>query len=99
VLDIGCENHDTIDLEIETDDGRSLMLPSLRQQFGHDTIADFRSKKVALLDYGYCLTAHKAQGSEWDKVLALEEIAKRWDARRWRYTVATRAKESLIYCA
>ena len=26
------------------------------------------------------LTAHKAQGSEWDEVVALEEILKNWNA-------------------
>ncbi len=50
------------------------------------------------MDYGYCLTAHKAQGAEWDAVLVLEQIAPKWDARRWRSTVATRAKERLVYC-
>jgi ATP-dependent exoDNAse (exonuclease V) alpha subunit len=99
VLDIACENRSTIELEIETDDGRYFSLPCLRRQFGHDLIKDFRSKEVALMDYGYRLTGHKAQGSGWNAVLALEEVARGWDPRRWRYTVATRAREQLIYCA
>lgn len=74
------------------------MLPCLREQFGQQPIKEFRSQKVALMDYGYCLTAHKAQGSEWNEVLVLEEIGRTWDPRRWRYTVATRAKERLVYC-
>lgn len=98
VLDVVHESGDMIDLEVETDDGRCFMLPCLRRQFGQNPIEDFRSKEVALMDYGYCLTAHKAQGSEWDQVLAVEEIDTRWDTRRWRYTVATRAKERLVYC-
>jgi exodeoxyribonuclease-5 len=89
---------DRIDLDVETDDGRWLTLPALREQFGRDPITDIWSKDVVLLDYGYCLTAHKAQGSEWDAVLALEEIGRSWDARRWRYTVATRAARRLVYC-
>src|SRR5262249_39253663 len=99
VLSIARESRRTIDVEIETDDGRCLMLPCLREQFGRDLIQHFGSQEVALMDYGYCLTVHKAQGSEWDSVIALEEIASAWDARRWRYTAATRAKERLIYCA
>jgi exodeoxyribonuclease V len=98
VLDIAYEGRNTIDLEVETDDGRCFMLPCLRRQFGHNPIEGFRSKEVAQMDYGYCLTAHKAQGSEWDNVLALEQISRTCDARRWRYTVATRAKERLVYC-
>jgi exodeoxyribonuclease-5 len=99
VLDIVHERRNTIDLEVETDDGRTFILPCLREQFGTDPIKDFWSQEVALMDYGYCLTGHKAQGSEWNEVLVLEEIASGWDGRRWRYTVATRAKERLTYCA
>ena len=50
------------------------------------------------MDYGYCLTAHKAQGAEWDDVLVLEEICSSWDPRRWRSTAATRARQRLVYC-
>jgi exodeoxyribonuclease-5 len=99
VLDIFREGRETIDLEVETDDERCFILPCLRRQFGQNPVQEFKSKEIALLDYGYCLTAHKSQGSEWDEVVVLEQIAKQWDARRWRYTVATRAKKKLAYCA
>ena len=48
--------------------------------------------------YGYAITCHKAQGSEWDKVLVIEEnfpLAKE-DHARWLYTAATRAAEKLV---
>lgn len=48
--------------------------------------------------YGYCLTAHSAQGSEWNKVLVIEEsfpFAKEEHAR-WLYTACTRASEKLV---
>jgi exodeoxyribonuclease-5 len=98
VLSVAREGRRTVELEVEADGGRSLMLPALREQFGRDLFKDFRSKEVALMDYGYALTAHKAQGAEWDAILALEEIGRSWDARRWRYTVATRAARRLVYC-
>lgn len=47
-------------------------------------------------DYGYCITCHKAQGSEYDKVLVFEEYLKGGDHDRWLYTAATRAKEKLV---
>ena len=47
-------------------------------------------------DYGYCITTHKAQGSEYDKVLVFEEYLKGGDHARWLYTAATRAKEKLV---
>lgn len=48
-------------------------------------------------DYGYAITAWKAQGSEWDKVLVFEEDfpRKREDHRRALYTAITRAKKKL----
>lgn len=48
--------------------------------------------------FGYAITAHKAQGSEWDKVLVVEEqfpFDKKEHAR-WFYTAATRAAEKLV---
>lgn len=54
-----------------------------------------------LFDYGYVLTAHKSQGSEFANVVVYEEDimrramgANNW--KRWLYTAVTRAKEKLI---
>jgi exodeoxyribonuclease-5 len=98
VVDTLSGRRDALTVVIKTDDGRTFALSCLKEQFGQNTIEDFQDQEVALMDYGYCLTAHKAQGSEWDNVLVKEEDLGPWDARRWRYTVATRAKERLIYC-
>jgi exodeoxyribonuclease V len=47
-------------------------------------------------DYGYALTVHKAQGSQWDKVVLFDESgAFREHRDRWLYTGVTRAAESL----
>jgi exodeoxyribonuclease-5 len=46
--------------------------------------------------YGYALTCHKAQGSQWDSVIVFDEGSTfREDAQRWRYTAITRAAERL----
>lgn len=47
-------------------------------------------------DYGYCITCHKAQGSEYDKVLVFEEFLRGGHHAEWLYTAATRAKEKLV---
>jgi exodeoxyribonuclease-5 len=86
-----------LELTVLTDDERTITLPCLPEQFGRNKL-DHRDRKIALFDFGYCLTAHKAQGSEWDDVTVIEEICDKWDARRWRYTAATRASERLVYC-
>lgn len=47
-------------------------------------------------DYGFALTVHKSQGSQWDDVLVFDESAAfRGDARRWLYTAVTRAARRL----
>lgn len=48
-------------------------------------------------DYAYTITAHKAQGDEWNRVLAMEQKCKGWDHCRWTYTVGSRAKERLVW--
>ncbi|MBI1392024.1 MAG: AAA family ATPase [Alphaproteobacteria bacterium] len=47
-------------------------------------------------DYGYALTVHKAQGSQWDDVVLFDEsYAFREHRARWLYTAVTRAAERL----
>lgn len=48
--------------------------------------------------YAYAVTTHKAQGSEWDKVLVLEENFPfdRTEHARWLYTATTRAADRLV---
>lgn len=47
-------------------------------------------------DYGYALTVHKAQGSQWNNVVLFDEsFAFRDTRQRWLYTAITRAAERL----
>jgi exodeoxyribonuclease-5 len=47
-------------------------------------------------DYGYALTVHKSQGSQWDEVVLFDEsFAFREHRNRWLYTGITRAAERL----
>ncbi len=64
-------------------------------QFGTRDRLD--ASKLPLFDFGYCLTVHKAQGSEWRRVLVIEQLHHKWEPERWRYTAATRAAETLTY--
>lgn len=46
--------------------------------------------------FGYAITVHKAQGSQWDNVFLFDEGGVfRDDARRWLYTGITRAAERI----
>jgi exodeoxyribonuclease-5 len=48
-------------------------------------------------NYGYAITTHRAQGSQWDKVLVIEESFPfdKEEHRRWLYTAITRASKKL----
>lgn len=48
--------------------------------------------------YGYAITCHKSQGSEYEKALVIEEKFpfKKEEHTRWLYTAATRASSKLV---
>lgn len=86
-------------LEIESEDsGGQLSVTAHSHYFmGTEDQLSFWDKKDAQeFDYGYALTCHKAQGSQWGSVLILDESrAFRSDRQRWLYTAVTRASESV----
>ena len=50
-------------------------------------------------DYGYCISVHKSQGSEWKRIVLFEQRNRYQDDEqysRWLYTAVTRAKERLL---
>ena len=53
---------------------------------------------VSQIDYGYALTGHKSQGSQFDKgIILLERPTKKVEDRRWLYTTLTRfAKHATV---
>jgi len=53
-------------------------------------------KDAEEFDYGYALTVHKAQGSQWDNVVIVDESQGfRRDASKWLYTAITRSAEKM----
>ena len=55
-----------------------------------------QKKRFDDFDYGYALTVHKAQGSQWEEVVLFDESFAFKDTRqRWLYTAITRAAERL----
>ena len=62
----------------------------------HRAIDWQRSKPYDEFDYGYVLTVHKAQGSQWDDVVLFDESFAFQETReRWLYTGITRAAKRL----
>ncbi|SIQ55747.1 exodeoxyribonuclease-5 [Rhizobium sp. RU35A] len=53
-------------------------------------------KRYDEFDFGYALTVHKAQGSQWNNVVLFDESWAFRDTReRWLYTAITRAAETI----
>lgn len=101
ILTAGPVTGDTLRAVIELEDllrpwsGVISALPFGDPKFQASSVRD---RHVALFDYGYALTCHKAQGSQAEKVLVIEEgwPAPGTDERsRWLYTAVTRAERSL----
>jgi exodeoxyribonuclease V len=83
---------------ISTDDGalevRADFLPPSREDDALDLPPGGWKTAFA---FGYALTVHKAQGSEWGNVLLFDEgAAFREDAVPWRYTGITRASSRIV---
>lgn len=71
---------------------------NLRKKY-EKAMKDHGCINLDLFDYGYAITVHKSQGSEWDKVILFDQRNKYQnddDYRRWLYTAVTRAREKLF---
>lgn len=72
---------------------------ALKAQFSNKELLEVDPHMVDSFDFAYCITTHKAQGSEFKSVVLIEERMRmmnddQW--RRWLYTGITRAKEKLL---
>ena len=62
-----------------------------------DALPFYERKEAEEFDFGYALTCHKSQGSQWDEVFVLDESwCFRADRSRWLYTAITRAAEKVV---
>jgi exodeoxyribonuclease-5 len=63
---------------------------------------DWKDKKLLTeATFGWAITAHKAQGSQWENVIVWDDGLGRseLDRRRWLYTAITRAERGLVLLA
>jgi hypothetical protein len=55
------------------------------------------SPSVIIGTYGYAVTGHKSQGSQWEKVFVNQNyVAPEWNSARWYYTAITRSSKEVI---
>ncbi len=55
-----------------------------------------REDTVCRFEFAYAVTCHKAQGSEYDFVVVIDESGYFENGREWLYTAVTRAKKRLV---
>ena len=61
-----------------------------------EALTTHERRRSDAFDFGYVLTVHKAQGSQWDDVILFDEsFAFREHAARWLYTGITRAAKRI----
>ena len=60
---------------------------------------DWKEKRLLTeATFGWAITGHRAQGSQWENVIVWDDGLGRseLDRRRWLYTVITRAERGLV---
>jgi exodeoxyribonuclease-5 len=84
-------------LEEDVAGGTRLAMDVHTCHFLDEDLPWFQKQEAEEFDYAYALTCHKAQGSQWDGVVVVDESACFRDNRwRWLYTAVTRAAEKLV---
>jgi exodeoxyribonuclease-5 len=80
-----------VEMEIENEEGERVEVLAPEEGFSshNGNGQDLPGNPFA---FGYCITAHKSQGSQWPSVLVLDEsYVFREHSQRWLYTSLTRA--------
>lgn len=99
-LDIG-DDHYSLSLASEDDPNNTLAVVS--HGFPYRGIAadmpPWELNEAHEFYYGYAVTVHKSQGSQWERVLLMDEWTRTETRRKWLYTGITRAQSSLIVYA
>jgi exodeoxyribonuclease-5 len=92
---VACEviDEDRVWLTLEGDDSERVVdTEAHRHHFDGRELPWYDRREADEFTYGYCLTVHKSQGSQWDDVIVVDESqCFREDARKWLYTAVTRA--------
>lgn len=106
VLAASIQSSEVIDLHVRDAEGDAEVLCDAFATYMRDgekarkfTKEERREYDAQDFDYGYLLTVHKAQGSQWDHVLVLDQsrtFNRDGNGRRWLYTAITRAAKSVV---
>lgn len=95
----GVNTRDTMLADVTPDDGGFAMSVQIRTDCLHRRSRELPARELGgdCFDFGYALTVHKSQGSEWDTVAIIDEKhVFGVDARAWIYTAITRASKKVM---
>ena len=102
VIELGIEVHDLAD---KVGNIEPIKVRALRAHFDSysnpDALRQVRwwdRRDAQEFDFGYAITVHKAQGSQWNHITLWDDHFLVWslkDRARWLYTAITRASESI----
>jgi len=86
------EYGDDFQIGFEHNDNTTFNLSIWKDRFlDNDYPEDWQLAEYKHFDFGYAITVHKSQGSEWDDVIVVGK-----GDRSWLYTAITRAKKTCI---
>jgi len=94
-----CE--DRVCLTVTNEDGQQVTVEAHVHFFqGRESeLPYYEIREAQLFDFGYALTTHKSQGSQWPSVFIFDEsYVFRGSAKNWLYTAITRASEKVVVC-
>jgi len=96
------DQNDIINMAVKSEDDETLTHPITVNTYKNffygteDELEWWQRRETEEFDFGYALTCHKAQGSQWDNTMVFDESRTfRRDAARWLYTGVTRAAERI----
>lgn len=95
------EMGEKISLQLRGESNQQLDVEAHAKLFRGEELQFWEAKEAEHFDYGYAMTVHKAQGSQWDSVLVFDQSRIfRENARKWLYTAITRAAQrvTVIRC-
>lgn len=96
---LGEKNHLTIHIESMTNEDHKVAVavcPELFEGKSANELDFKRLKGTQQFDFGYAITTHKSQGSQWEDVMVVDEsrVFREFSAN-WLYTAITRASNSV----
>lgn len=107
VLEKKDEFDEAIEYRLEDEEGNEIICKIHKAYFEEyyrpgyvKSLPFWRLAEFEAFDFGYAITVHKSQGSQWDNVLLYDDGMCTWkgaeeDRKKWLYTGITRAAETI----